>query len=809
VPPSRCVRCGAGTRDALCTACVRYLSGYHPLWLDPSLLPGPSILAAVAPHDEALLSIDPNADLEWREARDGDPATPAIAIVDTLGLGQGQVLLSEGDAERIHAFLSAMKTKSPRDPRHREASAALFRHIASIPSMPPHLADEYAARARSLTKPAPVAPPPVEPMPPAEMEMPAASETEEEAPPETVEAPATEAPEELPDAIEEAIEREVDLLAPEPEEPEPSPEESPHVPEEPEGLPGWTPEDAAAVEEAARRAQEAAARATDEAERITRIREEIERDKFEIDSWVQREAKRIEEHAAEILERERTVEEKASELREKEQEVVAKVSDLETKEREVREKIEWAEKDERRRAVMEVLDTVPGMTIPTAKVITNAFPDLDSLKTADVKALMQCQGVTDALAREIRALIAPDEKEVPLGYREQAHTMLEEGDIEGARRVLDDALRERPDDESLWVEKAELLILLNRPSEALHCYNRVLDLNRGNKVAWWAKANLLFAAGRYSDTMDCLHEVLQLDPAKAIEILLKAEQLRIGGQMNEAAFLFQSVLDTDPNNTRAILGLADCMQALGDTDASESLVTRALGRDPANPGALYRKGTLLNRKGRWGAALQLYNRAIALAWNYPDAWVGKGEIHLKRGRNKEALEAFTKALEFANARIDAWLGKAQAHWALGDKESAKASLDRAIQIDPDSREVKWVAELFKGAEAEPWGELPAEFKAFIEAVEPEAEDAATLGLLAEMALEGGDPEMAILRYDQALVKDPRSVDAWTGKGIALQYREKYTEALACYDKALLLRPNHELASKWRQTCLRRMEGTMS
>ncbi len=786
---------------------MRYLSGYHPLWLDPSLLPDPSILAAVAPRDEALLSIDPNADLEWREARDGDPATPAIAIVDALGLGQGQVLLSEGDAERIHAFLSATKAKSPRDPRYREVLAALFRHIASIPSMPPHLADEYAARARSLTKPAPVAPPPVEPMPPAEMEMPAVPETEEEAPPETVEAPATEAPEALPEEIEQAIEREVDLLAPEPEEPEPSPEERPPVPEEPEGLPGRTPEEAAAVEEAARRAQEAAARATDEAERITRIREEIERDKFEIGSWVQREAKRIEEHAAEILERERTVEEKASELREKEQEVVAKVSDLETKEREVREKIEWAEKDERRRAVMEVLDTVPGMTIPTAKAITNAFPDLDSLQTADVKALMQCQGVTDALAREIRALIAPGEKEVPLDYREQAHTMLEEGDIEGARRVLDDALRERPDDESLWVEKAELLILLNRPSEALHCYNRALDLNRGNKVAWWAKANLLFAAGRYSDTMDCLHEVLRLDPAKAIEILLKAEQLRIGGQMNEAAFLFQSVLDTDPNNTRAILGLADCMQALGDTDASESLVTRALGKDPANPGALYRKGTLLNRKGRWGAALQLYNRAIALAWNYPDAWIGKGEIHLKRERYKEALEAFNKALEFANARIDAWLGKAQAHWALGDKESAKASLDRAIQIDPDSREVKWVAEMFTGAEAEPREELPAEFKAFIEAVEPEREDAATLGLLAEMALEGGDPEMAILRYDQALVKDPRSADAWTGKGIALQYREKYTEALACYDKALLLRPNHELANKWRQTCLRRMEGT--
>jgi tetratricopeptide (TPR) repeat protein len=249
--------------------------------------------------------------------------------------------------------------------------------------------------------------------------------------------------------------------------------------------------------------------------------------------------------------------------------------------------------------------------------------------------------------------------------------------------------------------------------------------------------------------------------------------------------------------------------ALGDVDAAEALVTRALGKDPANPGALYRKGALLNRKGRWGAALQLFNRAIALEWDYPEPWIGKGEIYLKQEKPKEALECFDKALGFDGTAVAAWLGKAQAHWALEEKDTAQSCLNRALQLAPDSPAVKEVADLFESVEeavrVEP-EELPADFKAFIDAVEPEKEETETLLQLAEMALEGGDAEMALMRYDQALQKDPRSADAWTGKGIALQYLEKYTEALAAYDTALEIRPGHDLATKWRETCRKRLEG---
>jgi Flp pilus assembly protein TadD len=78
--------------------------------------------------------------------------------------------------------------------------------------------------------------------------------------------------------------------------------------------------------------------------------------------------------------------------------------------------------------------------------------------------------------------------------------------------------------------------------------------------------------------------------------------------------------------------------------------------------------------------------------------------------------------------------------------------------------------------------------------------------LAELALEGGDAAMAVVRYDQALEKGYRNPDAWAGKGVALQQLERYPDALEAYDHALSLKPDHALAQRGRATCLRRLES---
>src|SRR5881396_1071087 len=103
----------------------------------------------------------------------------------------------------------------------------------------------------------------------------------------------------------------------------------------------------------------------------------------------------------------------------------------------------------------------------------------------------------------------------------------------------------------------------------------------------------------------------------------------------------------------------------------------------------------------------------------------------------------------------------------------------------------------------------ADFQSFIESIEPDKEETQVLLQLAELALEGGDARMALLRYEQAIEQDDRNADAWTGKGVSLQQLERYREGLAAYDRALSLQPGHELATKWRATCLRHLESEES
>jgi tetratricopeptide (TPR) repeat protein len=458
------------------------------------------------------------------------------------------------------------------------------------------------------------------------------------------------------------------------------------------------------------------------------------------------------------------------------------------------------------------------------------------LQGADVKALTQCRGVSEALARAIRYELVPgevEEEQRSIALREEAQAFMEEGDYEAAIACFDRLLRERPEDVSLWFEKAELLVLLDRSDEALLCYTRVIDLDRRNRQAWFERANLLFGMGRLADAMDALRECLRIDPAKSDDILLKAEQFRRDGRSNDAAILLQSVLDLDPDNSRAVLLLGDALLDLGDVDAAEGLYTRALGKDKRNPNLLFRKGQLLERKGRWGAAIQFYNRAIALQWDDADPWFAKGSILLEHGRAAEALECFDKVVSLEPRRADAWARKALAHAAVGDADGASRALDRARELGPEDPAVKAAEERLAPTSPRPVPEEPssesfvealreleepapaeeappgqeaavADLRAFVDAIEPEKEDVHVLLQLAELALEGGDAEMALLRYTQAVDRDPRNADAWTGKGVALQHLERYEAAIEAYDRALEVAPDHAMATKWRQTCHRHL-----
>src|SRR2546428_2858303 len=85
VLPSRCVRCGAASRDFLCASCVDFLVADRPLWLDPALLPGPSLPDLTGTREAAVLGTD-LSHIEWRTSTVAPSAQDAIRLGRLLHL---------------------------------------------------------------------------------------------------------------------------------------------------------------------------------------------------------------------------------------------------------------------------------------------------------------------------------------------------------------------------------------------------------------------------------------------------------------------------------------------------------------------------------------------------------------------------------------------------------------------------------------------------------------------------------------------------------------------------------------------------
>ena len=826
------------SRDYLCASCIDYLIAYHPLWLNPALLPGPSLLDLVAPRESPLVASDLST-IEWESPRADPSAADAVQLIHLLGLdGPIAPTLSVGDADLLHRFLRDTRRSTPTHPEEHDALAQVYRYLAGCAWMPSHLASEYRLRADTLSPGAAetaesaegLAEPPVSEVA-RSLPLPESTPTEAED---------SEPLPELPSMDLEPEEEEIPGPGPDPFRPLPVPEPEPPLPlpEPPVPQPQPEPEPEPEPEEAH----------VDEAEsaEFEAMRNAIEVEKANLEATARSRAEELLTKETFLVERERAV--------------ASKEREVEAQSKAVTDRLVALEKDAARRDVLRFLGTVPGMSEAQADVIASAFPDMASLESADAKALTQCQGVTDALARAIRYELVPgevDEEQVATRLQEEALAFLGEGDYEAALDCYDRLLRDRPEQMSVWFDRAELLVLLGRKEEALGSYQRVIDADRGNRRAWFERANLLFGLDRLPEAIDALKETLRIDPAKSGDIVLKAEQLRRDGHPNEAVVLFQTILDVNPAETRAVLGLGDALLGLGDSDTAETLFTQALGKNPQNAMIVFRKGELLEQKGRWGAAIQYYNRAIALKWNFVSPWLAKAKILLDHGRASEALECFDKVISFDAEDVEAWAGKARAHAVLGNHEAASDALQRAERLDPENPMVLAarksmgvspavepepgpVREVPKQAprkpeeepEPEPAGDFhsllkafeeieeepqstpasaptDADFQSFIESIEPDKEETQVLLQLAELALEGGDARMALLRYEQAIEQDDRNADAWTGKGVSLQQLERYREGLAAYDRALSLQPGHELATKWRATCLRHLESEES
>jgi tetratricopeptide (TPR) repeat protein len=352
----------------------------------------------------------------------------------------------------------------------------------------------------------------------------------------------------------------------------------------------------------------------------------------------------------------------------------------------------------------------------------------------------------------------------------------------------------------LWVLKGRILHSMDRPEEAIECFNRALSLDPRYLPAHDILITTLRDTGRLEEAAlaenqrslskrpglekkigDLISEFKRVSggeetakvagrpseeahpraapvPAPQPSPMDSARAAFKAGDLDLAIQRASTVLKGSPGLREAELLLIEAHMKKEDTRAAAPLVHSFYEKNRGDPQAWFWRGAIAEKEGRWGASIQYFSKAVSLDPKFVDAWTSMGEILLRNGKLQGADESFTRSLAIDEDDARAWLGKARTMKQMGRWGAAIQCLDKYNSLSPTDKS-SWLLKADTLFEKEKW----------------------------ERAVEAYDKYLELVQDDSyALGK----------KGIALNAVGRVDEARECLEESVRLDPDNKEASKW-------------
>ena len=232
---------------------------------------------------------------------------------------------------------------------------------------------------------------------------------------------------------------------------------------------------------------------------------------------------------------------------------------------------------------------------------------------------------------------------------------------------------------------------------------------------------------------------------------------------------------------------------------AEHRYRQILATQPVHPDALYGLGVVLQRQENYPAAETVLRTLLDVQPDHARAWFSLGTLHQTQEHLKDAETAYRHALEVeAEASVISlavyhnlgYILQQQGAW-----EEAIAYYEKARLLQPESpeAEVMWANAMHAHGQLSP------------DACSRYAEINHALGNRRRQA---GDVKVAIEYFRQAIAMQPTLTTAHYHLGVALQKLDKWEEAIACYQTALLLQPDYREAEA-NIASVRHTQGTLT
>jgi tetratricopeptide (TPR) repeat protein/S1-C subfamily serine protease len=377
---------------------------------------------------------------------------------------------------------------------------------------------------------------------------------------------------------------------------------------------------------------------------------------------------------------------------------------------------------------------------------------------------------------------------------------------------------------SIWIERGNQLLRLERYKEAEQAFSRAIQLNpRFVYLAWYGKGKALQNQNKLQEAIFALEKsisnqpkyVASLDlmsviylqskqPEKALTVIDKAIKftprnaslyakksfgLLFLKRYQESILAMNQSIELSPSASlyafRGLISLGvfkENPKAIADFD-------KAIAINPEYAEAYNMRGFVYSTLKEYAKAITDFDKAIAINPEYADVYNNRGLMYEELKEYAKAIADFDKAIAINPELAEAYYNRGIAYKASKDYPKTIADYTKAIAINPEYV----LAYSNRGNTYAALKDYPKAITDYNKAIALNPEYALAYNNRGATYAALKDYPKAIADYDKAIALNPEDADAYNNRGATYAALKDYPKAIADYDKAIALNPEFAAA----------------
>jgi tetratricopeptide (TPR) repeat protein len=291
----------------------------------------------------------------------------------------------------------------------------------------------------------------------------------------------------------------------------------------------------------------------------------------------------------------------------------------------------------------------------------------------------------DGDAEGAKALLHEAVRRDPLGaepYHMQALIAYSEGRMDDAGVMILEATTRNDTDPAMHANCGAIMNLLGRPQEAEAACRHAIDLEPSNAESYNNLAVSLEVQGRLDEAQDAAVRAIELNPQYVEACTNLGNILVRAGELLTAADAYRAAITIDPGTLMARANLAIALREAGQLDAAENECREALEINPGFAEGHNSLGNVLKEKEDWQGACEAFETATSLREGYADAMLNLAGVLFKSGDVQGAEAKYRKIIETFENLSEAHAGLGVVLLAAGRLDGAVESFKNAVANKP-------------------------------------------------------------------------------------------------------------------------------